>query len=217
MSYNKKIKVGVIMFDYKKIIMIINRNFILEFLIVFVPFLLIFLFLTQKAIILILIEVIIALKQYFPLRRFKKEILENKEIIDKELTSISFRCNDYILTNNFLFDLKYCNIINYKNIYGVLKRNYVVLDPINSHINDVIYVLTKRGILKLTIKDPTFNNNEKDYKYDFDKFLKEKNSKIVIDSSDKLKFLLEKQCRIQFNTTWRKTWYKNKCKFCFFN
>lgn len=209
------------MLNYKTIINIINKRFRFEFIVECIPFLIVFFCFGEKTkiiiILLFLILFIIMIKQYYYLQILKNNIINNKKEIDKELKCIYFKGADYILTPNFIFDLKSFNIINYQNIYGVLKKKSAALSPIYSHINDVIYILTKKGIIQLTTKDSIDSYSEYDYKDNLEKIIKKMNPKVFVGSSEQLKILLKEKCNMNFFLAWFVTWRKYKCEFCFLN
>ncbi len=80
-------------------------------------------------------------------------------------------------------------------------------------INDVVYLLTKDGIIQMITQECHLANSEKYYKEGLGEYLKEKNPNMIEITSKETKELAEAHCNIKFT----KTWKKNKCECRFLN
>ncbi len=110
------------MTNYKQLIKFYQKQFLGLICLSFIILLVLLYLCIFKLIIFYLIFIIpIGIKEYIFTKKIKKISLKNKTIIDEELKNKIFEGRNYILTNNFIFDLEHYNVINYKNICAIKK------------------------------------------------------------------------------------------------
>lgn len=199
--------------DYEDFCYKIRKNFMYVSLInaIFSLILLIFSLVMTNIIFIIILLIAIVCDVFHLLRSYKdlkRNILEisdeRKEELNKELSNLLFSSSskDYFLTENYLIDYKYMDIIRYSDIMMMYKRFGINNDTARNP-SEKINIITKDKKVVLVQWDMSVKTKER-YKEDLMDFIKSKNNEILIGNTKENRQIIYEKYGIKFNRRMKK-------------